>query len=329
MAHDQEYIYSQLSAATVGNLVAANYELRSPVHCKFYVLGLHDNYLIECEDRKYIFRVYRNDWRTPEEVLFELELLFYLNDRSSPVAGPVSTITHELALRIASPEGERMAALFPYAEGYAPADAMTVDECTLLGRAVAKVHDIAENFETTHTRHALDVAYLVDESIAAIEPFIDCGDLAFLGECQKELHIFLPGLPKEAGIYGICTGDINARNFHIDHNKNITLFDFDQCGYGYRAFEIGKFSASIHSHKLKHALVGAFMEGYQQVRPISEAEHNVIPYFEMASVIWVMAIHAKNANRIGHKFLDKPFWNKKLAVLRELNSQQRIQHERM
>jgi len=328
VAHDQEYFYSQLSAESVGYLVAANYELRASVHCKFYVLGLHDNYLIECGGRKYILRIYRNDWRSPEEALFELELLSYLNDRSAPVAGPVPTITRELALRIESPEGERMAALFYYAEGHAPADAITIDECTMLGRAVANVHDLAETFETTHTRHALDVPYLLDESIAAIEPFIDPDGLAFLGERQKELHALLPGLRKEAGVYGICTGDINPRNFHISHDKHITLFDFDQCGYGFRAFEIGKFSSSIHSHKLKHALVGAFMDGYQQVRPISEAEYNVIPYFEMVSVIWVMAINAKNANRIGYKFLDKAFWDRKLAVLKELHAQQHVQHGR-
>lgn len=58
VAHDQECIYTQLSAETVSNLVAANYELHAPVHCKFYVLGLHDNYLIECEGRRYIFRIY-------------------------------------------------------------------------------------------------------------------------------------------------------------------------------------------------------------------------------------------------------------------------------
>ena len=30
-----------------------------------------------------------------------------------------------------------------------------------------------------------------------------------------------------------------------------------------------------------------------------------IPYFEIISIIWVMAIHAYNANRIGYKLLEK------------------------
>jgi hypothetical protein len=42
-------------------------------------------------------------------------------------------------------------------------------------------------------------------------------------------------------------------------------------------------------------------------------------YFEMISVIWVMAIHASNADRIGHKHLEKPFWDRRLALMKELD----------
>lgn len=197
MAPYPEYIYSQHSAESAGYLVATNYGLRTPVHCKFYVLGLHDNYLIECEDRKYILRIYRNEWRTAEEALFELELLFHLGKRGAPVAGPMQTITGELAFRIESPEGERMAALFCYAAGYARADAITIEECQLLGHAVANVHDLAETFETIYKRQALDLPYLLDESIATIEPFIGCDGLAFLSDRQTELHAILQGYQRQ------------------------------------------------------------------------------------------------------------------------------------
>lgn len=319
MHPDPEYIYSQCSAESVRHLVAANFALVPPLRCQFYVLGLHDNYLVEDGNKKYILRIYRNDWRTAEEALFELELLSCLAHAGAPVAGPVPMRTGELAFQIESPEGMRMAALFHYAAGDAPAEAITSDECSLLGRAVAQVHLHAEAFHTTRRRQVLDMPYLLDESIAILEPFMDAEGLACLTQYQKTLHAILPGLQQEAGVYGICAGDINPRNFHIDHNKQITLFDFDQCGYGYRAFEIGKFASSLHAHKLKNALVSAFMEGYQQLRSLSDAERSVIPGFEMLSVIWVMAINARNANRIGHKYLGKPFWNRKLAVLKALH----------
>ena len=52
---------------------------------------------------------------------------------------------------------------------------------------------------------------------------------------------------------------------------------------------------------------------------MSHEEVYTIPFFEIVSVIWVMAIHVHNVNRIGHKGLEKPFWDRRLAKLRELD----------
>ena len=211
-----------------------------------------------------------------------------------------------------------MAALFHYAEGHAPGETITIEECVLLGRAVSNVHRIADSFTTQRTRRELDLHFLLDESVEAIKPFVDPSARSYLEELHKRLRNTWPKIPKAVGAFGICTGDVNARNFHIDGHRRITLFDFDQCGYGLRAFEIGKFCSSLHSHKLKQVLVDAFLEGYQQERRLSREEYTAIPYFELVAIIWVMAIHAKNVNRIGYKPLDQPFWDKRLAILKAL-----------
>ena len=320
---DQEatYTYTRLSASSAARLATAHYQLVGPLRSKFYVPGLHDNYLIENAAGRYILRVYRNDWRSPEEVYFELELLAYLGDNNAQVAAPVRTVAGGLSFRIESPEGERIAALFHYANGRAPEDGMLIDQCVLLGRAVSNTHCIADAFITHHARPELDAQYLVDESIAAITPFLGTTDKSYIEGLHARLRQNWPRLPKEAGIFGICIGDINASNFHIDHNRQITLFDFDQCGYGFRAFEIGKFISSLKSHRMKRALVDAFLDGYQQGRCLSPAELEAVPYFQLVAVIWVMAIHAKNANLIGYKRLEKPYWDSRIAILKELESQ--------
>jgi len=299
--------------------VALNYDLQGPVRCKYYVLGLHDNYLIDGDAGKYIFRLYRNTWRTQEEALFELELLTFLGNKDAPVATPISTNQGQLSLLIESPEGDRVGALFRYADGHAPENEVTVKQSLLLGQTVANIHLLTQTYDSPCARPVLDIYYLLDESIIAIEPFIDTDARDYLKVLQRKLHHIVPGLRQEAGEFGICIGDVNLSNFHINDNNQITLFDFDQCGYGYRAFEIGKFLSSIHSLKSKQKIGQAFVDGYQLVRPLSQAELDIIPYFEIVAVIWVMAIHAYNAERIGHKFLEKPFWDRRLAVLKELD----------
>lgn len=316
-----QYTYSQLSSNSACKLVALQYDLPKLIGCKFYVLGLHDNYLIESEHEKYILRIYRNDWRQAHEARFELELLAFLGIKGALVAAPLPTKSGQLAFIIDSPEGKRIAALFHYADGHAPGNEITIEQSTLLGKTVANVHHITDTFETSFSRRILDIPYLLDESIIAITPFIDIESRSYINTLQNKIKDAIPSLPQITGVFGICIGDVNPTNFHINNRKEITLFDFDQCGYGYRAFEIGKFIASVQPIKTKHEISNAFIEGYQKVRRLAEEELLAIPYYELLSVIWVMAIHAYNADRIGHKYLEKPFWDRRLAILKDLDQQ--------
>jgi len=312
------FVYSQLSAQSAEQLVASNYDVATLENCNFYARGLHDNYLLHAPNRKYILRIYRKQWRTAEEISFELDVLDFLSRNGAPVAYPLQTKHDELSIEIECPEGKRYAALFHYADGYAPGNDISVEESTLLGKSVAKIHRLSENYKTRYTRPTLDIHYLLDESIVSIEPFVSVETLEYLKSIQHKLHQRLPSLPHEAGIYGICIGDVNPTNFHVADN-DLTIFDFDQCGLGYRAFEIGKFLSSIYNTKQRSEIAQAFLAGYQQVRQLSHEEITAIPYFEMISVIWVMAINAKNSDLIGYKWLDKDFWDRKMALLDKLN----------
>lgn len=321
MSYTPSYTYAQLSALSAGRLVAANYDMPGPLQSRFHVLGLHDNYLIESRAGAYILRIYRNHWRSPTDVHFELALLEHLHERSAPVAWPIPTKTGELCFEIDSPEGRRLATLFHYAKGHAPANNISADQCLSVGRAVAQIHELANDFATPHTRPELDLAYLVDDSVEAIRPFLTADARAYLDGLQERLRLNWPDLPRVSGPFGACIGDVNATNFHVADDGSITLFDFDQCGFGFRAFEIAKFAASLQANEQKQALAKAFVVGYQEGRPLCQAEIDALPYFELVATLWVLAIHANNADRIGYKHLEQPFWDRNLAVLGRLEDQ--------
>lgn len=321
MPYTPSYSYARLSAPSAGELVAAHYDMPGPLQVRFYVLGLHDNYLIEGAAGAYILRIYRNRWRSPTEIHFELALLDHLRERGAPVAWPIATRAGERCFRIDSPEGERLATLFHYAKGHAPANNISAEQCLSVGRAVAQVHELATGFATPHTRPALDPAYLVDGSVVAIQPFLTTDARAYLDGLHERLRLDWPELPREKGPFGACIGDVNTTNFHVADDGSVTLFDFDQCGFGFRAFEIAKFAASLRTNERKQALVRAFITGYQEGRPLRRAEIDALPYFELVATLWVLAIHANNADRIGHKHLEQPFWDSNLAVLKQLEDQ--------
>lgn len=64
------------------------------------------------------------------------------------------------------------------------------------------------------------------------------------------------------------------------------------------------------------------MDVERDLRTLSRVEYKAIVYFEIVAHIWVRAIHAENANRIGHKRLEMPFWDRSLEILKELEPQQ-------
>jgi len=318
MQDGSSYIYTQHSDDSIAQLVQTHYLGSGHLRCRFYVSGLHDNYLIEHCDRKYMLRIYRSDWRNEEQIQFELELLDFLQQRQAPVAGPVTTRGGLLSVSIDSPEGSRPAALFHYAEGRAPEGAITAQESELLGRAVAKVHQTADSFATKWVRPELEFVHLVEKPIALYAPYLDTDARSYLQGLQDRLQQEWPRLMKTTGVYGACTGDINTRNFHITDQHQITLFDFDQCGFGCRAFEIAKFASSIYFHENKQQLLNAFVAGYQQIRKLGSSELEAIPVYEMAAVIWVLGIAAKNVSRIGYKYMEKPYWGRKIEILKAL-----------
>jgi len=320
MADGKTYIYAQQPDEAIGRLVQEHYLPDGPLQCRFYVSSLHDNYLVEHGGRKFMLRVYRANWRSTSEALFELELLDFLQRQQAPVAGPLRTRAGSLWAPLPSIEGQRMAALFHYAEGHAPEGALSVDDCRHLGRAVAAVHQAAEGFVTEHARPELEFAHLVEEPVALFAPHLDAEARSYLEGLQSRLRKHWPSLPRVAGVYGPCSGDINNRNFHITAGHKVTLFDFDQCGLGYRAFEIGKFASSIHFHARKQELLDAFLAGYQALRRLSEDEARAIPVYEMAAVIWVLGIAVKNVSRIGHKYMEKPYWGRKIGILKSLEA---------
>ena len=310
-----KFMYSQLSSESILEIVNSRYDLGEPLTSKFYVHGLHDNYLIEGEKAKYMFRVYRNNWRSEEAILFEVELLAFLKNTSSSVAAPVRTSNGELVVYIDAPEGTKIGVLFHYAEGVPPASDITDEECNLLGASVAGIHENTDNYQSNYKRPILDLPYLVDHSLQLIKPFLNAEQIAYLSTIRVLIYRNISHLTLENADFGICTGDINKTNFHISQDNIITHFDFDQCGYGFRAFEIGKFTVGFRNNNLTRENVHAFIEGYESVRKISEQEKQAIPYFEIAALIWVMSIHASNVDKIGYQYLDEDFWKKRIGLI--------------
>jgi len=308
-----------LTADAIRDQVLPHYALPPPLRCRFLMRGMHDNYLVEDAAGKYVLRVYRGRWRSRDEILFELELLDHLHRRGSPVAYPLFTTASQPLVAVRTADGERLAVLFSYAPGHAPAD---IDPRLgeTLGQVIARIHQQADTFSTAHVRRVLDLDYLLDASVDAISPYLTREQRQTVQATQRRIRDTLPVLSRQAPAFGACTGDVNPRNFHVDERGRITVFDFDQCGLGWRAFEIGKFYSSLPADTKSGTLRAAFLRGYESVRVLEPDERRAISQFVTVSYIWVMALHVYNDDLVGPLLADPGFWVKKLERLRRLEN---------
>lgn len=322
-------IHSIPSGAALIATVLYKYPINKLRSCKLYKRGLNDTYLVETEEEKYILRVYRRGWRNKQDIDFELELLAFLHEQKQPVAYPIARIDGGFTTEIVAPEGKRYVAVFSYASGYAVNGKLDTKQSYILGEVLAEIHQVLDAFKSSFSRPILNNEYLLDWSITSITPLYQHRkkDLDFIQQeidkVKSQVAVF--ELPLLAPEYGICIGDVHSGNAHFTEQNEPTLFDFDQCGYGWRAFDIAKFLHVALRMKIDISVRNSFLEGYQAIRELSESELASIPVFIKAAHIWVMGINTNAVSDVlPYGWFTDDWLDERLAMLRSLDDAKSI-----
>lgn len=111
-----------------------------------------------------------------------------------------------------------------------------------------------------------------------------CEGMKVLGEYLARIHQY---------------GDLHRGNVHFNGNKP-TIFDFDCMGYGYRAYDICIYAWNESFHNQEYLNTDewkSFLEGYESIRKLTEAEKECIPAFMALRQVWLMGLHADVMNR--------------------------------
>ena len=315
-------VYSTLTTAALVDRVLPYFAIESVLRCQFWHRGLSDIYLVETATTPYILRVSHAHWRSQADIDFELALLDFLHQRSIPVAYPLRTRAGDLALHINAPEGTRYASLFIFAPGQVAVGDLNPTQGQILGKTVAQMHVVGQDFYVECDRHPLTLKYLLDDSLQLIAPFLHHrpADLDYLQAAIAQIKQQIHDLPQEPPFWGICWGDPHSGNVHFTPNNQVTMFDFDQCGYGWRMFEIAKFwQVSLCSGASKN-IRDAFLTGYQSVQAVTGAEMELLQAFTQVAQIWRWAISLNHAVIHDYSRLDDYYFKVRLEQLKMLRS---------
>ena len=313
-------IYSTLSPEALIEKVLDRYEIGKINRCLFWNRGLSDIYLIEAQAQSYILKISHHHWRSQSEIQFELEFLDFLHHHNIPVANPLQTKTRELFVTLHAVEGDRYAALFPYAPGEVPQGDLSLEQGKIMGQTLARIHQISLDFDTQTKRQPLDSDHLLDDSLKIIRPYLSNGDLDYLNTTIEQIKLHLASLEQTSPFWSVCWGDPHSGNVHFTADNQITLFDFDQCGYGWRIFDIAKFLQVSLSAGISRPVRDSFLIGYQNVQQLQSVEISSLQALTQMAHIWAWAISTKATTIHNWSRLDNYYINRRLHQLRRLSS---------
>jgi Ser/Thr protein kinase RdoA (MazF antagonist) len=280
---------SVLAADALTDLLLAHFSLPQPIHCSFFLNGVTHTYRVSSGNpaQTAYLRVYRSGWNEYTDVAAELAIIDTLAQAGVSVATPVARIDGCLITEISAVEGLRYAVLFREAPGV-PLDADDVAHCCECGRLIARMHTTLDQNSHSYQRRTMDSAYLIDRPLQLIEPFLRQrpDEYAWLLAISQRLKQALDRLPTTAPAFGVCHGDLQAKNMHIDVSGQITLFDFDHCGYGWRVYDL---ISLYYQWRQEHPQAWEqVFNAYLQERPLSQEERAAVPLLLAIYHLWAL-----------------------------------------
>jgi Ser/Thr protein kinase RdoA (MazF antagonist) len=316
---------SNLSADALAQHVRGQYPIAAIVRCRLHERGVNDTYKIETDDgTRYFLRVYRAGRHRRAEIDTELAVLDHLARDGAPVSVAVARTDNRAVTPLDCAEGERWAVLFTAAPGsdidpraYSESD----ERAHRYGEAVARIHRAADGFAGPQERVPLDLEGLLERPLRRIAPLLahrpaDHDYMTQLGNGLRSRVESADGLET-----GFCHGDLGGVNA-CEAEGSLTFYDFDCCGWGYRAYDLAVFPASFAMGMFPpdriEALGRAFIAGYMRGRPLAPADIAAIPVFVAVRNIWLMGLQIELADRLfGWGMIGDPYFDHHLRILRD------------
>jgi len=283
---DVAVIRSLLASNAALAAVQSGYAVGSLNECALIRTFVSDVYLLAGPDERYVFKIYRPEWRDVPALLWEVDLLTHLSRRGAPVAPAIARRDGRAITAFAAPEGTRHGILFTCAAGEQPLPPFNADLYHRFGRAAALIHQRSEGFVSSYPRHPLDLSLLIDQPLQAIRPFLSHrpADWAYVVNLREKLRAGVLALADEGLDWGICHHDMTLDNVHVTPDGRVIFYDFDSGGPGWRSLEFqGIYDSALYNQNDHWA---AFLHGYSEVRQLSRADLAAIPYFVLAYATW-------------------------------------------
>lgn len=309
---------SNLSAVHLGDFLKEKYNINGNIHCSLIRAGVNHTYVLESEDRRFVFRVYSLDWRTMPEIEEEIRLINHLKEHLVPVSYPVPDVHGKHIQLLNAPEGERYGVLFSFAEGkklhhYAEELHGSV------GEVMSKMHRATENLQIKRAGYSREV--LLVDPFKHIRKFIsaESEEMQFLEDTAKVLLKELSKVDEQQLRKGVVHLDIWFDNLNITESGEITLFDFDFCGNGFLCLDVAYYVLQLYNierdEDARDKKLAAFLKGYEAAVPLTDEEKRILPMLGVALYIFYLGIQCSRYENWSNSFLSESYLKRFISQL--------------
>jgi len=293
------------------------YYIGGLIECGFLKKGLNYSYLVTTTTGKYIFRIYRNNWRRLEDILYEVQALTHIYKNFENISVPIASQNNEYFHEIYCCDESYYGVLFTYAKGEIPH--INEKSSYKLGEMLAKIHIYTDEFKSKYKRsYDIDLYHLLDEPMKflslEIERYLSKESCEFVYSLKNHIKHTLSNLELEIGF---CHGDLHDWNVHC-YDNSYTIFDFDCCGIGFRAYDLAVFwwNLKVNYPEKEEICWKAFKRGYLNTRKLGEVDMNAIPLFVVARKYWLAGILLKNKDVFGTEWINEAGLNNFLTHIK-------------
>ncbi len=295
-------------------LIEQNYDLLIDLEkSKFRVRSVNHSYLIVTNLGKFVLRLSKIQTYMNHDLAdykFEAEALTYLHSHRIPVIHPFRRKDGEFVSQTDLYGKKYYYILFSFAPGK-PNTSLSESQYSQIGKIVARMHLQWDVWKPTYTRFSYTKEKIFERPIQIIKQYLGeeypeylTAIIQFRDYAKKKLTGLFDS-DNYHHYYGIIHGDLHTFNMHFD-GDNVTIFDFDEMGYGLRIFDIAGFVYTKKIRESKEQLgfdaQQSFLDGYNSIRKLSQEEIDLIPTLKIIQAIIVYGLWA---HLIGTKSFEK------------------------
>ena len=263
-----------------------------PSDAQLKLLSISENATYLAEDThsgaRLVLRMQRPHYHSDVEIKSELDWVAAL--RSSGLvhtAEPISTKDGQWVYKVEDGDLVHRITAFSFVSGSEPqmSDDLA-DWYRILGATTARLHQHSlgwvqpDGFVRKHWNFTTLIGETPHWGDWRLGPGLNDDDIALLEQAQSVIERRCLAYGQNPQRYGLVHCDMRLANLLVE-GDDLCVVDFDDCGFSWFLYDFAACISFIEHEPCIPRLQSAWLEGYQSVRALDEADIAMLPYFVM------------------------------------------------